>query len=1138
MRLYDFLRAVVSGAGAAFSRRRWRAAAWVLLGCAVPATQAQGPVDAALRGRVVGADGAPLAGAHVWVRTVDGSAEREVTAAADGGFVMLRLAPGEYGLRVEGRTAASAASGSVLLFAGETSDVTLRVGVGTSLPVAARGLEFAAGQMERWPVSGRLWEGLAELDSRGNDATPAAGDESNEAEEDRRGSDEAVRGEGGTAGGLSYAGMTASQNAEVVDGLAATQAFGSSARGTSSSGLNSAASYGQGAVRSFRVLPRSFSAQYGGAAGGLVAVVSERATERLHASAFVLSRQSAWAAANPFSVVTHYRDGAITNSLARPSGTSTQAGGAIGFPLAGKTAPRWRRDAGAFVSAEGELRDAKIVATPALASFYALSAEQTALLANRGVSAAAINSALDYLDSLTGTIAKTAVRLQEFARVDIRPSPRDALTLASIESRYQAPAGLGQASDAVVARGMGSVGDEVLQVDVGTARWLHRFSQRFDNEVRGQVAHDLEYETAPSPLPQEPAIGPRGLAPQVSIGPNGFAFGTPSNLGRFAYPEEQRVELADAMQLRLGTHLLRAGAEWSRLHDRVDSLTNAVGSFSYDSGVVAGRDGGLADWITDFTFNVNAYPNGGCPGINAAVHYFCFQSFTQSFGPAQTEFVTHEVAGFAEDSWRVRDNLVLSYGARYEYTLLPLPQAPNATLDAAIAGLGGRVGGTTSSFPEDRNNLGPRVSAEWSPQWGKGARPVFTARVGLGVFYGRIPGAMIAAGIADTALASTTLRVRITPATVTQCPQVTAGNQGFGYPCDFVALPPAAVAVTSSAKVFARDFRTPAVQRAALSLEREVGRRGFVRASYAMANATQLPTSVDLNIAPSTAMRSFVLQGGDGRAGPRSGETFVVPMYASRLQTQYGPVSAMVSNANATYHAGTVEAEWRMRGLEARGSYTFSRAIDYGPQQGAVPGVDGQFDPFADGYDKGLSSLQFPQRFAGDLIYADHVESGPEWRRRLLDGWRFASIATAGSGAPYSYAVYGGSYLSAGHDSLNGSGGATYLPTVGRNTLRLPVRGQVDLRVGRDFALRGRLRVDAFAQAFNLLNESNISRVETRAFIVGTPAVAGGAIPLVFQDAPTIAAEGLTTPAFGTALSSSTGLSRERRVEVGLRVEF
>jgi hypothetical protein len=292
---------------------------------------------------------------------------------------------------------------------------------------------------------------------------------------------------------------------------------------------------------------------------------------------------------------------------------------------------------------------------------------------------------------------------------------------------------------------------------------------------------------------------------------------------------------------------------------------------------------------------------------------------------------------------------------------------------------------------------------------------------------------------------------------------------------------------------------------------------------------------------------SFVLQGGDGHPGLHTGETFVVPLYISRPIAQYGTVTALVSNANATYHALTAEAQLHpgrrvARSLELRGSYTFSRALDYGPQSSATPGHNGQFDPFRDGYDKGLSSLHFPQRFSGDLLYTAHIAAGAEWARRALNGWRLAAIATAGSGAPYSYSVFGGTRLSGGRETINGSGGATYLPTVGRNTLRLPPRARVDARLGRDFAAGSRLHIDASVEAFNLWNSRNISSLQTRAFVLETkgsgncPVVS---VPtLVFQDAAAIACEGLNTPAFGTPTSSTTGAGRERQIQLAVRARF
>jgi len=245
-------------------------------------------------------------------------------------------------------------------------------------------------------------------------------------------------------------------------------------------------------------------------------------------------------------------------------------------------------------------------------------------------------------------------------------------------------------------------------------------------------------------------------------------------------------------------------------------------------------------------------------------------------------------------------------------------------LDGAFAATG-----ATGVFPEDRNNAGPRVAAAWSPKGGKWG----TARVGYGVYFGRLPGSRVRAALLDTALPSTATRIRILPTTVTACPQVS--SVGFGYPCAFVSLPPAIVEATTNAALFAHNFRLPAVQQAELTLEREVGHGLSARATYSMAIATQLPNTVDVNIAPSPALGKFVLQGGDGRVGSRDGETFVVPLYNARVVSQFGAVTALESNANATWHGLTVEARLRGRGgVEAHGSYTWSKAIDYGAEQG------------------------------------------------------------------------------------------------------------------------------------------------------------------------------------------------------------
>ena len=1144
-------------------------------------------MDAALRGRVVLPDGEGASHARVLVRDAEGEVERTVAATPEGRFLLLRLPPGDYVVCAEAASfVATRHSGgglrpvscgteplsgveTVELAPGEIADVALALTVipshaasagapqaasipAVSIPAASipaarppGAVEYTQAQMEMLPLQSREWEGAAELSSGANDAVAAgetAGAASEEQESEAGTADRQPSGsDGEAAGGLSYAGLSPVQNRATTDGLSSEQSFRSGPRGAAAGGPRMAASFGQGAVGSLRVMPRTFSAEYGGAAGGVVAVVSKRAPARVHGSAFVQSRESAWAAANPFSIVSSYHNGVITSGPVKPGDSEVQFGGTAGAALGGRWMPdRLRGRVAAFMSVEAQRRASTVVSTPAAAGFFALTPTQIALLGNRGVSAAATHAALNYLSGLTGSTQRDAWRTLGFGRVDAQVALRDRITLGYERNRLNSPAGaaVGQASEAVVARGLGSLGNSVVRIDALSGRWLHVFSPRWNNELRAQVARDLEFETPDAPLAQEPAIGPEGLAPEISIAPNGFAYGTTASLGRVAYPDESRLQLADTFELALGRNLLRAGADWSRVHDRIASLNNADGTFLYDSGETNGRAGGLVDWITDYTFNVHAYPNGACPSITAKVHDFCFRSYTQSFGDVDTSFATHDFAGFVEDSLGPRDKLQLTFGVRYDYTLLPPPQQPNSLLDAAFAGLASPQAGATASIPEDRNNFGPRVAIQWSPGGGGQRRaPAFTVQLGYGVFFGRIPGATVRAALADTALPATTTHIRITPTTETLCPQVS--NQGFGYPCAYTAAPPAAVAQTTSATLLARSFRAPAVQRATLSVEREMGRRISLRAGYEMALATQLPGSTDLNIAPSTSIANFVIEGGDAYRGLHTGETFAVPLYTARRTTQFGPVTAVTSSANSTYHAGTLEAQWRTRGgFGLRGSYTYSRAIDYGAQPGATPRLDGQFDPFANGYDKGLSSLQFPQRFAGSLQWNPVLEEGPKTLRQVLSHWRFSAIGVAGSGAPYSYAVFGGTRLSGGHESLNGSGGATYLPTVGRNTLRLPPRGRADVRVSRAFAAGERMRVEGFAEAFNLLNSENLSRVQTRAFLLGTPANPGGPTPLTFQDAATVASEGLNTLPFGVPTSSTTGLSRERQLELGMRLTF
>jgi Carboxypeptidase regulatory-like domain/TonB dependent receptor len=1139
----------------------WFAAvlAWV---CA-PVVWSQSGTDGAIGGKVLTAAGAPVRGATVEVRGLETGLTMRAVSGAHGEFLVVRLPVGEYAVSVEAAGAEATVSGPVAVGLGEVTEIEFRLQTAAGHASTASGSErtLTDGEIAALPVNGGDWRSLAQTVAGANDAAGPDGD----------------------AGEVSFRGVGVAQNSMRIDGTSGDDNFSGGRMGAGvvedgevgsdvvydrSAGVGSGASsvadggqragsayaFSQAGVREFRVQGQGGAAAYGSAlyghgVGGVVTTVSRAGGTTLHGMAFYTVRDSAWAAVNPFAVASNFTDGVVTSALVKPEDLRQQFGGSVGGPVAlrgdrgsARMNTDQRRRLFFFYAFDAQRRNFPAISAPGYAGFYSLTATQTALLANRGVTPAKTLAALNYLDSLTGTLPRSANQAVNFGRLDWQRSGRSRVALEYNRVRWSGPGAA--RTGAVVDRGLASIGSSYGRVDAGIVRWVQFWRGGLSNEVRAQAGRELLYETAQTPLAQEPNIGPGGMPPEVSIGPQGLVFGTPAALGQKAYPDERRFEVADVLAWVRGRQFVQFGGDFSALSDFTDSLTNFAGTFSYDSGVTNGKAGGLVDWITDYTFNVNAYPNGGCPSITAEVHDFCFRSYSQSFGERSLSFGTQEWAAFAQDDWRVGPRLTLHAGVRYEYEFLPLPQQPNAGLDAVFG-----TAGATSVFPEDRNNFGPRLGAEWAP-FGLGRGVV---RLGYGVYFGKLPGLTIRAALLDTALPSSVTQVRILPKTETACPQKT--TVGFGYACSYLAAPGGAVAATTSAMVFDRRFRLPMVQQGTVSLERELGRGVLGSASYDLNIDRQLPNSVDINIAPATGVKGFQLQGGTGAVGARDGETFAIPVYTARMSASFGPVTDVVSNANASYNALTLEARRGAgsgrsgyrgagRGLEFRAAWTWSKAIDFGQNPGAVPRANGQFDPFDVRYDKGLSALNFPHRVVATVIWLPRITAASSgaaataeraiWR--LLDGWSLAGIFTEASGRGYSYEVFGGTRLAGGRESINGSGGSTVLPTAGRNTLRLPDSMNLDLRLSRSFRLGETLRLRGAVEAFNVTNHVNYSGVTQRAFLVGIPA--NGATPLVFQDAAAVASEGLNVLPFGAYTAAGTNQARERQIQVGLRLEF
>ncbi len=1105
---------------------------------------AQSATTGAINGLIRDTHGRPVQAADV---TITGDHEGSRTlhwSSASGAILLPALSPGEYTMEISAPPGRKVRVTGILVEVGGTAQVQVTLPPETMITEvtvdadesddieepAAAATVMSPREIQHLPVNGRRWQSFALLTPEANAGT------SSEA-----------------SGLLSFRGIASSQNSSRIDGADNDQSFSGSPHGSGtdagpetelesesegqSPSANSGRDYSSGsgggrrpgaeftfpqeAVREFRVTGQNYSALYGHSAGGVITTVSRGGTDKLHGSGFYLLRESAWAATNPFSVATRYTTAGVTTAFVKPQDHRQQFGGSFGGPVA---SARYPHRYFFFYALEAQRRSFPAVSSPEDPSFYVLTDTQRALLGNRGVTALQTGNALRYLDSLTGTVPRRADQTVNFLKLEDHISGRSQVSLQYDRSRFSSPAGLRSAP--VVNRAIRSFGDQQISTDSVLGRWTYTSRTSFSNELRLQYNRDHHYEQPQTPLPQEPGIGPGGLAPEVAIGPQGLYFGTPASVGKGSSPDEHRWHIAQTAMLAYGRNLIQAGTDYSYVTDATDSLPNSAGTFHYDSGATGGKAGGLVDWVTDYTFNVNTIPNGGCASINAPVHDFCFHSFSQSFGRQNAKFSTQEFAGFVQERWRPRETLSLTAGLRYEYELLPIPEQPNRAVDAIFS-----QRGATSIFPEDRNNFGPRVAAAWQPL-GEGRG---TVRIAYGLYYGRLPAATIRSALINTATSSSTTQIRILPSTVTACPQV--DNQGFGYPCAYTAAPPTSVSATTGVTVFDRRFRIPMSQQASVSLEREVRPIAVFSATFLADINRQLPNSVDINIAPSSTTRTFQLQGGTHTVGVRDGYTFILPLYTQRISSNFGPITAITSNANGSYNALVLQARHRTQGgLEFRASWTWSKSIDFGQNGGSVPHTNGQFDPFDIRYDKGLSALNLPHKFVASAVWQPKVKTELPVLNVLGSGWLLAPALTETSGRPYSYNIFGGSRLSGGHESINGSGGELYLPTVGRDTLRLPDSLNLNLRLARELRPSESIHVQAIAEAFNLTNHVNYTAANQRAFLVGTPS--NGVTPLIYQNASAVGLEGLNSRPFGSFTAASEDVSRERQLQFGIRVEF
>ena len=119
-------------------------------------------------------------------------------------------------------------------------------------------------------------------------------------------------------------------------------------------------------------------------------------------------------------------------------------------------------------------------------------------------------------------------------------------------------------------------------------------------------------------------------------------------------------------------------------------------------------------------------------------------------GPAQSKrkFRSSTTALYAQNDWKLRPNLTVNLGLRWEY-FAPLTEK-DGVLSNLILGQTGqeltvaRLAVVNSLYPSDRNNFAPRLGFAYSPNSGEKFHGLlsenkFVLRGGFGIAYNRIP---------------------------------------------------------------------------------------------------------------------------------------------------------------------------------------------------------------------------------------------------------------------------------------------------------------------------------------------------------------------------------------------------------------
>ncbi len=562
-----------------------------------------------------------------------------------------------------------------------------------------------------------------------------------------------------------------------------------------------------------------------------------------------------------------------------------------------------------------------------------------------------------------------------------------------------------------------------------TGDWTATINANWSNEFRYQFSRDREPGFSNSNSPEATFSASAGGITDgtFSIGRNNFS------------PRETTItrnQIVNNQTYVLGNHTLKYG---------VDLLFDKI--FNFFPGLFAGS----------YTFtNYTALSNQlATPGTQFASRY------RQSFAGAGTTGGTtnpnnSEYGFFIQDDSKAAPRLTLNFGLRYDYQSIakPLIQNTNAALLAA--------GFDTSFQPKDKNNFAPRIGFSYAFD------DKTVLRGGYGIYYARTPAIMTGTAHSQNGIQVIAIDINCVTSPAI-CPL---------YPNVFSAVPTGATLAPINLYLFDRKYQQPFTQQARIQFEREIFKNTTFSVQYTLFKGQDLSRTRNANLTTPVATTYPVFEANGTATGQNlTVNRFAGVGYAGPRIAGFTRISLFESTARSLYQGLSVELNRRFsNNWQFSTSYTFSNAKDNKPDQTSVVvgADDGKLaeNNFDLSGEYGRSDLDMRHRFVFSSVYQTGTFKYSENKvaRALLSDYEVTGILQAQSGIAYSAIV-------SGDPNGDGNTSTDRVPGTLRNQFSTPAAYIVDLRIGRKIRFGERYRISLFAEAFNLLNRSNVISV-------------------------------------------------------------